>query len=178
MCFQHFGRTFIQRFPYILSLQRRQQNTCVAANDPQQCIIIFALFISSDRVKILPMFFIPQAKALPIKLLHFCFHFQETALGTFFHHVVETIRRTVRQARNKGILLGQHRKHLPRIRITCDILCHFDRKFVGKPHNRQKLLLRSGQRINHSSGKCSINIRMTTRQHTTLKKCMQIQIHS
>ena len=114
----------------------------------------------------------------PIKLLHFCFHFQKTALGTFFHHVVETIRRTVRQARNKGILLGQHRKHLPRIRITCDILCHFDRKFVGKPHNRQKLLLRSGQRINHSSGKCSIDIRMTTRQHTTLKKCVQIQIHS
>ena len=129
-------------------------------------------------MQIQPVILIPDAEPPAVDGLPLLRHGQEGVQRAFLHHVVEPVGRAVRQTLDKRILPGQRGKQVLGVRVCHDELRHFDRKFVGKPHNRQKLLLRSGQRINHSSGKCSINIRMTTRQHTTLKKCMQIQIHS
>ena len=123
------------------------------------------------------MLFIPQSEALPIEPLCFSFHCQEAALGALLHHVVEAIGRAVRQSRDKGILLGQQGENLPRIRIACDILRHFDGKFVGKPHDRQKLPLLFRQRIDHGGGKGGVDVRVAAGQHAVLGERSQIQIY-
>ena len=123
------------------------------------------------------MLLIPQTEALPIALLRFRRHRLKAALGTLLHHVVEAIGSAVRQARDKGVLLRQCREDLPRVPIACDILRHFDGKFIGKPHDRQKLPLRFRQRIDHGGGKGGVDVGMAAGQYAALGERAQIQIN-
>ena len=123
------------------------------------------------------MLFIPQTEALPIKPLAFRRHRQKTALGALLHHVVKAIGRTVRQARDKGVLLRQRRENLPRVPVACDALRHFDGEFVSKTHDCQKLPLRFRQRIDHGGGKGGVDVGMAAWQHAALGERAQIQIN-
>ena len=114
-------------------------------------------------MKILLMFFIPETEPLPIAFLRFCFHRQKAALCALLHHVVEAIGRAVRQARDKGVLRSQHGENLPSVRVACDTLRHFDGKFIGKSHDRQKLPLFFRQRIDHGGGKGGIDVGIAAR---------------
>ena len=174
---QRFGGAVVQRRQHVLRLQRRQQDARIAADDPQQRIIIPALPVSGEGVEILPVLLIPQAEALPTEPLRFRRHRQKAALGTLLHHVVEAIGSAVLQARDKGVLLRQRREDLPRVPIACDILRHFDGKFIGKPHDRQKRPLLFRQRIDHGGGKGGVDVGMAAGQHAALGERAQIQIN-
>ena len=174
---ERFGRTFVQRLKYILRLQRCQQDARIAADDPQQRSVVFAPPVGGDGVQILFVLLIPAAEALPIQPLRFRLHRQKAPLGARFHHMVEAIGRSIRQARDEGVLLCEPGEDLPRVRIARDILRHLHGKLIGKPHNRQKLPLLFRQRIDHGSGKGGINVGMAAGQHTALGERAQIQIH-
>ena len=174
---QRFGGALVQRRQHILRLQRRQQDARIAADDPQQRVVIPALPVSGEGVEILPVLLIPQTEALPIALLRFRRHRLKAALGTLLHHVVEAIGSAVRQARDKGVLLRQRREDLPRVPIACDILRHFDGEFIGKPHDRQKRPLLFRQRIDHGGGKGGVDVGMAAGQHAALGERAQIQIN-
>ena len=128
-------------------------------------------------MEILPVLFIPETKTLPIELLRFRLHRQKTPLGALLHHVVEAIGRAVRQARDKGVLRSQHGENLPSVRVACDTLRHFDGKFIGKSHDRQKLPLFFRQRIDHGGGKGGIDVGIAAGQHAALRERSQIQVH-
>ena len=177
VCLQRFGGAVIQRVQHVLRLQRCQQDARIAADDPQQRIIIPALPVSGEGVEILPVLLIPQAEALPIALLRFHRHRLKAALCTLLHHVVEAIGSAVLQARDKGVLLRQRREDLPRVPIACDILRHFDGEFIGKPHDRQKRPLRFRQRIDHGGGKGGVDVGMAAGQYAALGERAQIQIN-
>ena len=174
---ERFGGAFVQRFQYVLRLERGEQNARIAADDAQQRVVIFTLPVGGDGMEILPVLLIPQAEALPIELLRFRRHRKKAALGALLHHVVEAIGHAVRQTRNKGVLLGQQGENLPRVRITRDMLRHFGAKFIGKPHDRQKLPLFLRQWVDHGGGKGGVDVRMTAGQHAALGERTQTQIH-
>ena len=158
-------------------LQRRQQDARIAADDAQQRVVILTFLIGGDGVEILPVLLIPEAKAFPIEPLRLLRHRQEAALGARLHHVVEAIGHAIRQACDKGVLLGQHGEKLLRVRIACDSLCHFDGKLVGKSHDGEKLPLFFRQRIDHGSGEGGIDVGMAAGQHAALGERAQIQIY-
>ena len=174
---QCFGGTLVQRRQHILRLQRRQQDARIAADDPQQRVVIPALPVSGEGVEILPVLLIPQTEALPIALLRFRRHRLKAALGTLLHHVVEAIGSAVLQARDKGVLLRQRRENLPRVPIAYDILRHFDGEFIGKPHDCQKRPLLFRQRIDHGGGKGGVDVGMAAGQYAALGERAQIQIN-
>ena len=142
--------------------------------ETQQRVIILAPAVGGDGVEILPVLLIPQAEALPIELLRFSLHRQKAALGALLHHVVEAIGHTVRQARDKGVLRSQHGENLLSVRVACDTLRHFGAKFIGKPHDRQKLPLFFRQRIDHGGGKGGIDVGIAAGQHAALRERSQI----
>ena len=128
-------------------------------------------------MKILSLVFIPLPETLPIEFLRFRLHLVKAPFGTFLHHVMKAIGHAIRQTRDKGVLLGQHGEDLRRIRIPCDILRHFDGKLIGKAHYRQKLPLPFRQRIDHSGGKSSVDVRVSAGQHAALGEGTQVQIY-
>lgn len=90
---------------------------------------------------------------------------------------MEAIGRTIRQTRDKGVLLSQHGEDLRRIRIPCDTLRHLDGKLIGKAHYRQKLPLLFRQRIDHSGGKSGVDVGIPAGQHAALGEGAQVQIY-
>ena len=174
---QRFGGAFVQCVQHNRGLQRRQQDARIAADDAQQRVVILTFLIGGDGVEILPVLLIPEAKAFPIEPLRLLRHRQEAALGARLHHVVEAIGHAIRQACDKGVLLGQHGEKLLRVRIACDSLCHFDGKLVGKSHDGEKLPLLFRRRIDHGSGEGGIDVGMAAGQHAALGERAQIQIY-
>ena len=83
---QRFGGAVIQRVQHVLGLQRCQQDARIAANDPQQRIVVFAFAIGCNGMEILPVLFIPEAEALPLEPLAFRRHRQKAAFGALLHH--------------------------------------------------------------------------------------------
>ena len=122
------------------------------------------------------MVFVPRSEPLQIESLFCLIQQQESALGTFFHHVVEAEGHTVRQAFYKCVLRGQYGKQLFRIGVSCDEARHFHGKLIGKPHDRQKLLLLFRERVDHGGGERGINVGIVVGQLPTLGECPQVQI--
>ena len=157
---ERFGGAFFQRVEYVLGLQRRKQNARIAADDAQQRVVILALPVSGNGMEILPVLLIPEAEALPIEPLCFSFHCQEATFGALLHHGVKAIGHTVRQVRDKGVLLRQHRENLPRVPVACDALRHFNGKFISKSHDSEKLPLFFRKGIDHGGGKGGVDVRI------------------
>ena len=75
-------------------------------------------------------------------------------------------------------MFHQYGKQLFCIGIPCDEARHFHGKLIGKPHDRQKLLLVLRERVNHGSGEGCINVGVVVGQHSRLGKRPKIQIDS
>ena len=104
---ERFDRAVGDEVEHLLRAKRREQDARVALDDAQRRVVVFGKTVEFERMQILPMRFVPLAISIMVNCLPPRLHRVERALGAVLHHVVEAERHAVRQALDKGVLLGQ-----------------------------------------------------------------------
>ena len=107
MLLERFDRAVGDEVEHLLRAKRREQDARVALDDAQRRVVVFGKTVEFERMQILPMRFVPLAISIMVNCLPPRLHRVERALGAVLHHVVEAERHAVRQALDKGVLLGQ-----------------------------------------------------------------------
>ena len=95
---------------------------------------------------------IPAAIPLPDLRLPGGGQLGKEPLGALFHHVVEAEAHPVRQAGDKGVLLGEGPQHLLRVGQGGDSPGHLHRELIGQPHHSEEAPGLLGQGLQHGGG--------------------------
>ena len=119
---------------------------------------------------------IPAAIPLPDLRLPGGGQLGKEPLGALFHHVVEAEAHPVRQAGDKGVLLGEGPQHLLRVGQGGDSPGHLHRELIGQPHHSEEAPGLLGQGLQHGGGEHGVDVRPRLQQAPPLGQGMEVQV--
>ena len=174
--FERLVRAVRKAAQHILRVGRGQLHAHVLRHHAQPTGGVAALLIGCKCLQVLPALLVPRAVAVVGSALRFRTQTGKHAPGAGFHHVVEAISAAVRQAGDKGVLLGQAREHCFHVVPPRDAARHFGGEFVRKAHHGEEFLLVLRKRIDQRGGKHLIDVGIFIRKHAALRKGAKAQI--
>ena len=156
---QRFHRAAVQPLQQLGGAEGGKQIPRVRLDDGKGCVAVAAVLKGLQSVEVLGFLGIPAAIPLPDLRLPSGGQLGKEPLGALFHHVVEAEAHPVRQAGDKGVLLGEGPQHLLRVGQGGDSPGHLHRELIGQPHHSEEAPGLLGQGLQHGGGEHLINVR-------------------
>ena len=173
---QRFHRAAVQPLQQLGGAEGGKQIPCVRLDDGKGCVAVAAVLKGLQSVEVLGFLGIPAAIPLPDLRLPGGGQLGKEPLGALFHHVVEAEAHPVRQAGDKGVLLGEGPQHLLRVGQGGDSPGHLHRELIGQPHHSEEAPSLLGQGLQHGGGEHGVDVRPRLQQAPPLGQGMEVQV--
>ena len=165
---QRFHRAAVQPLQQLGGAEGGKHIPRVRLDDGKGCIVVAAVLKGLQRVEVLGFFGIPMAIPLPNLRLPGGGQLGKEPLSALFHHVVEAEAHPIRQAGDKGVLLGEGPQHLLRVGQGGDSPGHLHRELIGQPHHGEEAPGLLGQGLQHGGGEHGVDVRPRLQQASPL----------